>query len=266
MAWTTAARPRPTLTPPSPRPHPPKSPLQPFPSAYDPFPAPAPGANVVGGLLAGLEPGRWRRSCRGRWDSGNRHAALDAAASPCRGKRPFARRKRPAEPSPPPPRPPAGAPLGLRLLLDGSALEIFTSTGETLTTRVYRGHPPEAAAAAAAAGGGGDSGEGSEGEAAGCGVCLFAAGAPCVVASVEAYEMASCWRDVCGAAAGAPDSEPGAPGAAPPGGAAAAPAPAPEAAAAAAPAGEEVQQQDDDEPAAPAAVRRAFLHELHITE
>jgi hypothetical protein len=36
----------------------------------------------------------------------------------------------------------AGASLSLRVLLDGSALEVFTSTGETLTTRVYRGHPP----------------------------------------------------------------------------------------------------------------------------
>ena len=31
--------------------------------------------------------------------------------------------------------------LGLRLFIDGSALEIFTSTGQALTTRLYRGRP-----------------------------------------------------------------------------------------------------------------------------
>jgi hypothetical protein len=36
----------------------------------------------------------------------------------------------------------AGEPLELRLLLDGSALEVFTGSGEALTTRIYRGFAP----------------------------------------------------------------------------------------------------------------------------
>lgn len=38
-----------------------------------------------------------------------------------------------------------GDPLELRILLDNSCLEIFTGTGEVLTTRVYRGQPPAGA-------------------------------------------------------------------------------------------------------------------------
>lgn len=38
-----------------------------------------------------------------------------------------------------------GDPLELRILLDNSCLEIFTGTGEVLTTRVYRGQPPPGA-------------------------------------------------------------------------------------------------------------------------
>lgn len=34
-----------------------------------------------------------------------------------------------------------GGPLGLRLLLDGSCMEAFTTTGHTLTTRAHRGQP-----------------------------------------------------------------------------------------------------------------------------
>lgn len=32
--------------------------------------------------------------------------------------------------------------LRLHIFIDASTLEIFTGTGHTLTTRVYRGHPP----------------------------------------------------------------------------------------------------------------------------
>lgn len=35
-----------------------------------------------------------------------------------------------------------GAPLGLRLLIDGSCVEAFTHAGQTLTTRAHRGQPP----------------------------------------------------------------------------------------------------------------------------
>lgn len=97
--------------------------------------------------------------------------------------------------------PSPGDPLTLRLLLDGSALEIFTGGGEALTTRVYQGHPPEPpthSAASAGVTGTGDGGaydpEADCGGAPLSGVCLFASGAPCVVSHVEAYEMGSCWR------------------------------------------------------------------------
>lgn len=36
-------------------------------------------------------------------------------------------------------------PLHLRILLDHSALEVFTGTGEVLSTRLYRGSPPAGA-------------------------------------------------------------------------------------------------------------------------
>jgi hypothetical protein len=168
---------------------------------------------------------------------------------------------------PPVPRdcnPTPGAPLSLRVLLDGSALEIFTSTGETLTTRVYRGHPPAPRAATATGpatafadggrkrggGGGGDEAgaaaaaaeEEEEEEAAGCGVCLFAAGTPCMVATVEVFEVASCWQH--GAPAG----------------------PAETAEEATAAEGGEDKDGAEGTAAAAAVVRSEFLQELHITE
>lgn len=118
----------------------------------------------------------------------------------------------------PTPTVPAGEPLTLRLLLDGSALEIFTGSGEALTTRVYRGHPPEpaddthAAAAAATAAAAAPAGAGQEaaGAACGCeapsGICLFASGAGCFVSNLEAYEMASCWAGAGAGEAPAPSA------------------------------------------------------------
>lgn len=38
-----------------------------------------------------------------------------------------------------------GDPLEMRILLDNSCLEIFTGTGEVLSTRVYRGRPQSGA-------------------------------------------------------------------------------------------------------------------------
>lgn len=98
-----------------------------------------------------------------------------------------------------------GEPLSLRILLDGSAVEVFTSTGETLTTRMYRGHPPKCAcagcslststaataASAAAAPVGSNGGSGClEDE---TGIALFAAGAEVTVSELCVWEMGSCW-------------------------------------------------------------------------
>jgi sucrose-6-phosphate hydrolase SacC (GH32 family) len=69
--------------------------------------------------------------------------------------------------------------LQLHIFLDGSCLEVFTSTGQTLTTRVYRGHPPLDCQDA--------------------GLHLFAVGGSAVLQGVEAYEVGSCWREVPGA-------------------------------------------------------------------
>jgi hypothetical protein len=76
-----------------------------------------------------------------------------------------------------------GAPLELRLLLDGSVLEVFTGTGQVLATRVYRGSPW---AAAGAAGGG-------AANASGTGIEFFSLDGDATLARVEAYEMASIW-------------------------------------------------------------------------
>jgi hypothetical protein len=83
------------------------------------------------------------------------------------------------------------------VLLDGSALEVFTSTGETLTTRVYRGHPPSSAAAAAGTAASANTcnaaSEASsfQGEDE-TGISLFAAGAAAVVSRVDVWEMGCC--------------------------------------------------------------------------
>lgn len=75
-----------------------------------------------------------------------------------------------------------GEPLELRLLLDGSCVEVFTGSGEVLATRVYRGAPRGA--------GGADGGAG-----AGSGLEVFALDGDATLARAEAYEMVSIWRD-----------------------------------------------------------------------
>eukprot|EP00192_Tetraselmis_astigmatica_P024784 CAMPEP_0117660726 /NCGR_PEP_ID=MMETSP0804-20121206/7120_1 /TAXON_ID=1074897 /ORGANISM="Tetraselmis astigmatica, Strain CCMP880" /LENGTH=696 /DNA_ID=CAMNT_0005467471 /DNA_START=398 /DNA_END=2488 /DNA_ORIENTATION=+ len=67
---------------------------------------------------------------------------------------------------------PPGQPLELRILLDNSTLEVFASSGEVLTTRVYRGAVPP-----------------------GCwdaGLSLIALGGVCVV-TADVWEMDSIW-------------------------------------------------------------------------
>ncbi|KAF8056752.1 BFRUCT3 [Scenedesmus sp. PABB004] len=66
-----------------------------------------------------------------------------------------------------------GQPLALRLLLDGSCLEVFTGTGEVLSTRVYRGSPAPGHA--------------------GPGVEFVALDGDALLERAAAYEMASIW-------------------------------------------------------------------------
>lgn len=66
-----------------------------------------------------------------------------------------------------------GEPLELRVLLDHSCVEIFTSTGDVLSTRVYRGSAPPGA----------DSG-----------IDFVSFGGSATVTRVEAYEMSSIWK------------------------------------------------------------------------
>lgn len=100
---------------------------------------------------------------------------------------------------------PAGDPLSLRVLLDGSAVEVFTSTGESLTTRMYRGHPPQCvcagcgpAAAPAAPTSGYSAVMSSSNSDDACvedeaGIALFASGAAVTVSELCVWEMGSCW-------------------------------------------------------------------------
>lgn len=61
----------------------------------------------------------------------------------------------------------------MRLLLDGSCLEVYLATGEVLSTRVYRGKAPRGADA---------------------GVDFVAFGGRAKVVTVEAWEMSSIWQ------------------------------------------------------------------------
>ncbi len=79
---------------------------------------------------------------------------------------------------------PPGSPLRLRLFVDGSALEVFTDSGQALTTRLYRGLPP-------AHGPDGQGGEGSP--AADPGIELHAVGGHCTLAQLHAYQVAPGW-------------------------------------------------------------------------
>ena len=63
---------------------------------------------------------------------------------------------------------PPGAPITMRVLLDHSACEVFLSTGEVLSTRIYRGNPPPGADA---------------------GIDLVSYGGVAVASRVEALEM-----------------------------------------------------------------------------
>lgn len=61
----------------------------------------------------------------------------------------------------------------MRVLLDGSCLEVYLGTGEVLSTRIYRGNAPRGADA---------------------GVDFVAFGGKARVAQVEAWEMNSIWQ------------------------------------------------------------------------
>jgi hypothetical protein len=89
-----------------------------------------------------------------------------------------------AEPRAPPPEPrrvggplrlrPGSDILHLRILVDHSCVEVFTGTGEVLSTRIYRGAPPEGSEAA--------------------GVDLVAFGGAAAVRRMEAWELGSAWN------------------------------------------------------------------------
>eukprot|EP00878_Enallax_costatus_P001235 GHUV01001378.1.p1 GENE.GHUV01001378.1~~GHUV01001378.1.p1 ORF type:complete len:664 (+),score=239.16 GHUV01001378.1:126-1994(+) len=90
-----------------------------------------------------------------------------------------------------------GTPLSLRVLVDGSTLEVFTSTGETLTTRTYRGHPPSCDSACKAC----SSTAGKQQQHSGprlqeqdeTGIAVFTANAAVSVTTIDVWEMGSCW-------------------------------------------------------------------------
>jgi hypothetical protein len=63
--------------------------------------------------------------------------------------------------------------MQMRLLLDGSCVEVYLGSGEALSTRIYRGDAPKGA----------DSG-----------VDFVAFGGKARVKQVEAWEMASIWQ------------------------------------------------------------------------
>lgn len=93
-----------------------------------------------------------------------------------------------------------GTPLTLRVLVDGSALEVFTSTGETLTTRIYRGHPPSCACTPCSSNGNlrklsKDCNAAPEVQDE-TGIALFTANAAVTVANMDVWEMGSCWEGI----------------------------------------------------------------------
>lgn len=87
-----------------------------------------------------------------------------------------------------------GSPLGLRILLDASCLEIFTSTGQVLTTRVYRGTPPSLRTEGDAACPPDDSLD-DEDHVRGVdpGIEFFAFGGSCTLDSLDVWEMEAAW-------------------------------------------------------------------------
>lgn len=107
----------------------------------------------------------------------------------------------------------AGTALTLRVLVDGSVLEVFTSTGDTLTTRVYRGHPPKCLCLTCDSSSSSQDAPGSSqqqqdfadvdptaAEAADAddetGIALFAANAAVRVSKIEVWEMGACWAGI----------------------------------------------------------------------
>ncbi|KAI3425312.1 hypothetical protein D9Q98_009077 [Chlorella vulgaris] len=70
----------------------------------------------------------------------------------------------------------------LRIVLDGSAVEVYTGTGEVLSTRVYRGTAPISDGSCSAA-------------ASHSTVWVAAVGGTAKLESGEAWELRSCWRD-----------------------------------------------------------------------
>lgn len=65
--------------------------------------------------------------------------------------------------------------LHLRIIVDHSCVEVYTGTGEVLSTRIYRGHAPD----------GGDAG-----------IDFVAFGGEAVLERVTAWEMGSAWPEV----------------------------------------------------------------------
>ncbi len=83
---------------------------------------------------------------------------------------------------------PPGAPLRLRLVLDASCLEVFTGSGQVLTTRVYRGHPPPHHHPPPP-----PSTTTNPATAPDSGIEVVAMGGSCTLDDLHAYEMDSCW-------------------------------------------------------------------------
>jgi hypothetical protein len=73
--------------------------------------------------------------------------------------------------------------LHLRVIVDHSCVEVYTGTGEVLSTRVYRGQAPEDATDA--------------------GIDFVAFGGAAIVEEVSAWEMGSAWRQPTEAATAA---------------------------------------------------------------
>lgn len=63
--------------------------------------------------------------------------------------------------------------LHLRILIDHSCVEVFTGTGEVLSTRIYRGRAPDPNNP---------------------GIDFVSFGGQAVIDNLEAYEMHSCWK------------------------------------------------------------------------
>jgi hypothetical protein len=64
--------------------------------------------------------------------------------------------------------------LHLRILIDHSCVEVFTGTGEVLSTRIYRGRAPDPNNP---------------------GIDFVSFGGQAVIDNIEAYEMHSCWKN-----------------------------------------------------------------------